>query len=359
MDWVTIYTPGHLDMYDSYGLLACELARHIERLGVSVNLLPLGDRLVDNQPPEVRRIAARPLRMGFGGLLLGYPTSYDKFSPVSAMGPRVSITMFESTQLPSVWAPILSEVDSVIVPSRFCQQVFRDNGVTSRVSVAPLGLNPIYQPVQRDASSKPFTFLTFMDRGRRKGAYHAIQAFLRAFGDDPDYKLLVKTRQPKDMRVNILNSNIESIQKDMMPQELYELYQQAHVLVNPNLGEGFGLIPREFAASGGLAMTSDWGGTADQIGLWALPIPVRSTVPAWQGHPDHEGLGMWANPDVDEIAELMKYVAANRHMYMSKAMHFGRFACSHYRWDRFARQVLAEWRRALHGYARTERTVTS
>jgi len=360
MDGITVYTPGNLDMYDSYGLIACELGRHIDSWGVHVNLVPLGERVMPGQPEDVRRVATRPIRMGFGGLLLGYPTNYGVYSSVSMMGPRVALTMFESTVIPQDWVEILNTVDAVIVPSAFCRDVFRESGVRQPIHVVPLGLDDTYQPVARDPDSKPFTFLAFADRGRRKGGHYAIQAFLRAFGDDTDYRLLMKYRAIEgNTPVNILNLNIDAIRGDMTSYELYDLYKEAHVLINANMGEGFGLIPREFAASGGLALATDWGGTSDDLAEWGLPIRVENLIPAWSGHPkfEFESLGVWANPDVEALAVLLRHIADNKEFFMTTAMYKAYEARSRYNWGTCAREVLNIWQGVTDGYSERLRAV--
>ncbi len=167
-----------------------------------------------------------------------------------------------------------------------------------------------------------------------------MQAFVKAFGDNTDVQLLLKARKGV-LEHDILNENIDIIQKDMTADELYELYLSTEVLVNPNMGEGFGLIPREYAATGGIAIATDWGGTADDIADWGLPIPYH-LVPAWKGH-KHEGLGYWAMPDVESLADLM----------VSSYEHYDRLADvgdiraqrvrQLYSWEAFAKGILEIW----------------
>lgn len=346
---VSLYSPNHWDYFDSYGLIACQLARHLTALGVRVNALGLGEMVRDNQPDSVREVTARPILPSLGGLFLGYPTAIVKQdNPLAQMGPRVAVTMFESSRLPDDWVEPLNGCDAVITPSTFCRDVFVSSGVTAPVHVIPLGIDEAYtlreEPVNR-RDGKPLTFLAFMDRGLRKGGVYAMQAFLRAFGDSPDHRLILKSREAQ-VGVNMVNPNIEMIQHDMTAEELNQLYHQADVLVNPNMGEGFGLIPREFAATGGIALATNWSGTADDIELWGWPLPYALAKATWPGNTILEGreLGVWAKPDVVGVAKAMQDVADNLSAYAFDAYVRAQEVRRMYDWRLFAERVLEVWR---------------
>lgn len=350
MDVINVFTPGHFDPYDSYGLIAVQLTRHLTRLGVYVNAIPLGDRQMASQPPDVAAVTRRPIRPAFGGFLLGYPTSHNAYGSLAAAGPRVAVTMFESTEIPAAWVPILNELDAVIVPSDFCLTVFKECGVTSPIYVVPLGIGEVYQPAARVRTGKePFTFLAFIDRGIRKGWHHAVQGFIKAFGDNPNYRLILKAREGVTS-IGFTNPNIDIIQKDMTEQELYELYLSCDCMVNANLGEGFGLIPREFAATGGLALATNWGGTAENLDSWGLPIDY-TLVPAWGDGHHHKGLGMWADPDIPGLAVLMKVVADTRHKWQPRVLARAGKLHEMYSWQTFAETAYQIWEQAAEKYA--------
>lgn len=350
MEIANVFTPGHLDPYDSYGLIACQLVSHLARLGVRVNAIPLGDREMDTQPADVAAVARQPIIPAFGGFLLGYPTGYNEYGALATAGPRVAVTMFESTQIPPAWVPILNKLDAVIVPSQFCLDVFKQCGVQIPIYVVPLGIGSAYHPDERRERrpERPFTFLAFSDRGIRKGWHHAIQAFIKAFGDDPNYQLIIKARRPTEhsRAISFSNPNITVIAEDMTEQELCNLYLSADCLINANLGEGFGIIPREFAATGGLALATNWGGTAENIEEWGLPIDYE-LVEAWGDDHKHRGLGLWAWPNIDELATLLEVVVETRDSWQPKCLERTARLHDMYSWERFGETACSIWR----GYA--------
>lgn len=346
-DIVTVYAPGHLDPFDSYGLIGCELIRNLDAMGVQVNAVALGQSQHANQPEDIAEITRRPLKAAFGGILLGYPTGYHEYT-LAEYGPRVAVTMFESSKILPEWVGILNTLDAVVVPSQFCYESFTDCGVTSPIHVIPLGISETYQPYKRPYR-EPFTFLAWMDRGKRKGGFHAISAFNLAFGDDPDYQLLLKTRE-NIAAFNITNENIDLIQQDMTEAELYELYKSVDCLVNPNLGEGFGLVPREFAATGGIALATNWSGTADDLNEWGWGIPYTLKRADWRGIEKFNGvdLGNWAEPDIEALAALMRDVADHRRTYQTIAMNQAANIHKLYSWRAFTTAVYEVWKEAAY-----------
>jgi glycosyltransferase involved in cell wall biosynthesis len=328
-----------LEPWESYGLVGIQLLHWLDRLGVEV----------DWHGPNDLGGPATPA----GGILLGTVDGCERKLSLFD-GPRVAITMFESTRLPADWLPPLNNMDAVIVPSRFCAAVFAESGVRTPIHVIPLGVGDQYRFKERSkkegTAAAPLTFLAFLDRGERKGGQTALQAFVRAFGDDMRYRLILKSRRSQ-MGLSFTNPNIETIQADLSEGELVKLYQRADVLINPHCGEGFGMIPREFAATGGLALTTAFSGTADELPLWGMGIPYKLVPSTWRDVPKHAGqnLGEWARVNVDEVAQTLREIARDwpklQPRLRSKAT-----ACRRlYDWCDFAEDVLGVWKGITKG----------
>lgn len=353
MTIVTVYAPGNADMFDSYGLIACELIRHLDKAGIYANLMTLGSQQHASQTAELAALTSRPVRPSLGGIMLGWPTTYAKHdSPLAQHGRRVAVTMFESSKLPKGWTDILNEMDAVIVPSTFCRDVFAACGVNVPIHVIPLGISETFQPHWREygprvRGDKPFTFLAIGDRGKRKNPDAALQAFLLAFDDNEDYRLVIKTRDPKDNpHIIFTNPNIDMISADMTEQELYQLYCDCDCFVFPSLGEGFGLPPREAAATGMPVIATNWSGLTDDIGVWGIPLDYQLVTADWQGSRDLEGqdLGLWAEPDIEHLADLMHCVADHSQAYRIRAHHAAIRVHGLYSWHHFATAVYDIWR---------------
>jgi len=309
------------DPLESYGQLAWGLVGGLEsRHGATINVVgghrrPTAD-LADRSLRDRAAIAPRPAS---GSILLGYPPLYHTLGNSLAAATRIAVTMFESSELPSGWVDVLNRLKAVVVPSSWLETVFRDAGVTAALHRVPLGIKECYVPTHRPAGRSPFTFLTVATPYPRKGWDIAVRAFDAAFGRSVDHRLIIKMRAGWRLPVRIVHPRVEILAENLDDCGMVELYRSVDAFVFPSRGEGFGLPPREAAATGLPVVATNWGGTADDIENWGWPLR-SSPVKAWYGHTLHAGLGTWAEPDVLHLAELMRMIAAGGAVVQSRAM---------------------------------------
>ncbi len=344
---VSIYAPAW-DAYDGYGRMALEMLWHLHEQGVAANVLttPNGQILHDSQTPEVQELLNEPLQITMGGLMLGYPTLREQYSPLLSAGQSVAITMFESTQLPDGWVESLNQCTAVIVPAKWLVESFRQCGVKVPIHLVPLGVSESFYPVRRNRGN-PYTFLCWGDRGIRKGWDLAMQAFVQAFGDSEKVRLIMKTRakgfpyEPTEK-----HPNIEVIESDLDEAGLQALYASVDCMIFASRGEGFGLPPREFAATAGPVICTQW--WADELPSWGYPIHYKM-VTAWEGHERFEGLGEWAEAKVDHLAQQMQHVyQQNPGLIEHMGFRSAQYVLKNYTWERFAEQVWAIWNNPLN-----------
>jgi len=309
---------------DSYGRLACELASRLVVSGVHVNRM--GD---------ASDVYIKP---AMGGILMGWPTNFKGYGWWMQAGVKIAITMWESTQLPPEWAAILNTFDAVILPARFLVDVFRDNGVTAPLYVIPLGVSDEFQYTRRPVDRSPVRLLTIADRGYRKGSHEVAYAFQRAFGDSKHVQLTMKARR---FPIRITNPNIEVLESDMTNTQMAMLYAQCDAMFFAGR-EGFGLPPREFAATGAPAFALDWGGTTDDLGLWGYPL-TSTMESAWSDNDALRGLGEWGKADVDDMATQMTDFVDHRQRYLEEAHDKALYASARYSWKQFTDSVCAVW----------------
>lgn len=339
---VPIYAPT-FNLCESYGRKASHLAAYIRDLGHDVIEIALDAETSGiNYPTQP------------GGIILGYPTSFTEFGLFAQTGPRVCVTAWESSQVPPGWVNALNTFAAVSVGSQFVKDVFAAEGVQAPIRVHPLGVEAAFtwrpRPLQR-----PLIFLVFSDRYEggvdRKGAFLALDAFVNAFGDRQDVHLVLKSRAGSKP-IDVTNRNVTCLSADLTFQELSNLYAACDVMIFASKGEGFGIPPREFAATGGVPLVTDWGGLHDGVKQYAYPLKY-TLEPAWKKDPWFAGQGGdWAKADKQDLMRKMIALANHDRVFLH---HVGRkfsdYALQTYSWDRFARDVFATYQEVLEGSA--------
>lgn len=333
----SIYSPT-FETEDSYGRIATRLFEQLCARDMFVNT-------VGKFPLEKR---FRPIA---GGIHLGYPTNRAIFGELANTGPIVQVTMFESDALPSDWIKPLNESSVIVVPSPWQEQMFRTQGVDRKIVVAPLGIDPVFKPIER-RHREGATFVCIGDRGLRKGWFDACRAFAIAFKDDPNYTLIVKCRKEAHFPIKPVNPNIIIFEEDLSEAELAAFYGECDAMIFPSQGEGFGLPPREFAATGGVAFATYWGPLKDDVSLWGFPIEC-SEGEAWKGH-KFKGIGKWAVPSVEHLVSQLRYFAEHKRVFLDRAYRKAERVAEHYQWETFGEIVYHAWNACTYskvGYA--------
>lgn len=330
----------------SYGRISHELYNAFTALGIHTNT-------VGEHAPETR------FQPCFGSIVLGYPTdTKTTYPPITQLGKRLIVTMWETDTLPKGWTEALNDFDAVIVPTQWNVDVFRANGVTSPIHVVPLGINSDFKYIERPLERKVHRFLAIEANNERKNWRTIIEAFYRAFGNDPHYRLIFKNRQQAYSHMAngyIPDENISVMEHDLPIQALARFYGDFDYMVFPSLGEGFGLPPREFVATGGIAIATNWGGLSEGIHEWGYPLEIEGLIPAkFSDLPanEHLNVGSWGSVAVDTLALAMRDVVANRDEYLLKAKQQSDYVVKTYTWKSFTDRVLEIWQ-DLDGDKRT------
>lgn len=218
-------------------------------------------------------------------LFFGWPRAWMLGNDKQRVGDMIFHTMWEQEALPEGWANVLNRVGLVWVPSRWCKGVFENSGVKTPIMVSGYGADPVEFPLIKRPDG-PFTFIAIAHSlGDRKGAWAVWRAFniLKFKGELKDAKLIVKVQKgifdDKQIKLHDRNGNsfqakdskgnradgVEFVYGSMFQKDYALMMTRAHCLIYPQLGEGFGLIPLEFACTGGLAMVHDYSGCSEYV----------------------------------------------------------------------------------------------
>lgn len=247
------------------------------------------------------------------GLLYNYP--YGIISMRSDV--RLIYTMFESDKLPEEWPEYLKMADEVLVPSKWCQDVFAQSGVKS--TVVPLGYNDrafgyVDRPIPIEANI-PFTFIHYDSFNLRKGWAEVFEAFTKEFSTDEPVRLILKTAQSA-VAVPIMKSqypNIDVVTGTLPEAELVDLLRGAHCMLYPSRGEGFGITPLEAMATGLPAIVPNAHGISEYFNSnYMLEVKAPDRCPGLYSRFKGEDVGQMVVCDTDDLRRQMRYAYNNQ-----------------------------------------------
>jgi len=322
---------------DGYGGSAEQLVSSLSKK-ISLSFLPMytDPNYEKNSDPElIKSINFSKGLVGKKYLQYSQPAITESLSVHRKLNiERFSFTMFESTQLPSAWPNKLnSNYNRVIVPSEFCQNLFRDSGINIPIEICPLGVDTEFwrfSDRRQRLGSQPFTFLLLFARHNindiRKNTGMVLSAFKKAFHDNEDVRLIVKCSKNTSLppEYSQYKKNVEFITEFYPKQKLLELYKKADAFVFPSLGEGFGLPPREAMATGLPTILCNWSSLTD-IAKDTISFPIQpiGLQPARYGdsfcEKENGGkkyIGEFCKISEDELVHQMINVFSDQHLAM-------------------------------------------
>lgn len=229
---------------------------------------------------------------------------------------------WELPKAPQDWRHAMPFVHEIHANSAFVADAVRPLAGDRPVHVVPYPL-PLREPIEpMTRTTRPFTALVVFNISSnftRKNPCAAITAFRKAFGDDPEARLIVKYSNafawPKAERMMRQAAqgaaNIDLIGEVLEERALETLYAQADVVMSLHRSEGLGLVVAEAMMRGLPVIATDWSSTAEFMdATCGMPIPYTLvSVDDPQGnYPGRDT--MWAEPDVDAAAAALKRLRA-------------------------------------------------
>ena len=317
---------GPFNPVDGYGASAEQLLLALNRLGVPLSFIPAYYESAHMADPQLHRLAeiqATDRRH----YLLYHPPGVTLAYHQAARATKNLFTMFEATGIPTGWKEVINEAyHRLIVPSRFCKDVFGACGVEIPISVVPLGTNTRLWPViDRSKRDKPFEFLLLANahwENGRKNYAECLGAFMAAFAGKKDVRLTLKMTFGFQGPRPHLSDNVDIVVGRLSQPDVLRLMHRADCFLFPTAGEGFGLPPREAMCTGLPTVITDWGALAElydpRINYSISCVGYRDFWFPTPGKAGGEIVGQLAEISVDELAAVMSYIYEHRQEAFTK-----------------------------------------
>lgn len=275
---------------DGYGIASKMIMKELEKIDVPTKPHYMGQKIA---------------------ILFHNPYSVLNLQP----GYRIIYTMFESDKIPDDWISYLNAANMVLVPSKWCQKVFKNAGIDS--TVVPLGYDHhSYQYIERKnkrEQRKDFVFLHYNAFNARKGFLEVFKAFSKAFSPDEPVKMIMKTVVDRPYQRFPISEdkypNIEVVEGKLSEFDMFKLMEKSDCFVFPSRGEGFGITPLEAMATGMPAIVPNAHGISEYFdSRYMYEVKVQSTCPALYSRYKGLDVGKMVVCDVDHLASQMRYI---------------------------------------------------
>jgi glycosyltransferase involved in cell wall biosynthesis len=293
-----IYLATVVGRKNGYGIASVTLIKELEDIGVKVSRSQLGQKI---------------------GVLFHNPYSVFRLGTPY----RIIYTMFESTKIPDDWIEYLNGADKVLVPSKWCADVFAKSGIETKV--VPLGYNHrIFQYKEREnkrVAHAPFKFLHYNAYNLRKGFLELVNAFTKEFDPSEPVKLILKTtlKQPPFPFPPSRYPNIEVIQGEVSDDKLADLCHECDSFVFPSRGEGFGITPLEAMATGMPTIVPNAHGISEYFDKeYMYEVKVKEECPAVYSRYKDVDVGKMVVCDTDDLRRQMRYVYEHQEEALNK-----------------------------------------
>ncbi len=266
-------------------------------------------------------------------------------------GRSFGYTMHESMTLPPGWANHINhKCQWLIVPHAWLIPVMEEAGVEVPIEVVGSGIDPDECSITTKPRihSRPFTFGCLGDRGGRKGNQEVITAFYKAFDHrNKDVRLLSKCR-PGSRQQNLdfsYSSDDRFTIWDADVDRISDIYAPMDAFIFPSKCEGWGQPCRESAACAVPTIVTRFSGLDDETDQWAIPLDNYSMV---ESKMKGSG-GKWAQPNIDELVEKMRWLYENQDEAKRNALKAARWLRENRTYDQAAENLVNTMAKYLGG----------
>lgn len=256
---------------------------------------------------------------------------------------RIGFTYWETETIPKNWVMPMKYVNEIWTTSQWAVEVFGKSLPESKIVNFKLGVDPVFN-YTNGPQKGPFTFMHIGSPSSRKNTQMAVDCFLKVFGGDRDYRLIIKSNGPPDARWRTESGEnlgaigkhpqIKVIDEIVSEAELSKIYEMAHCFVYPTSGEGWGMLPFQALAKGIPTICTN-ASACKEFAYLSIPLDYQIVPTRMAGIYSRS---TWAMPKVDDLCDKMLYVVRNYDFEKDKAHEASKFLHANYSWENVAKE---------------------
>jgi glycosyltransferase involved in cell wall biosynthesis len=256
------------------------------------------------------------------------PNFMEKYDKTYLQGHyNIGYWNWELSTFPPDWLSSFEYFDEIWVPTCFTQDSVSHKSPVPVIKI-PLSMNEDFKLADLnrthfnlDQDSFVFLFIfDFHSYAKRKNPLAIIQAFQKAFVKKDNVNLVLKCSHPekdttyfKQLQDAAKNTNIIIINRILDREEINSLMCLSDCYVSLHRSEGFGLTISEAMRMSKPVIATGYSGNMDFMNINnSFPVKYKLVEVGEKDYPPFKSGYMWADPDINHAAELMRFVYDNQ-----------------------------------------------
>jgi len=310
-----IFLHSNFDTITGYGNSAVNLAIELQKRDIAV--YPLCKSIGFDMPEEFLNLLMRKYPIGQYidyYINMDTPDRLDIPKNLEFIEKKIAYTMWEQTRLTKQFKKkYFKNYSNIFVSCSMNVEPFGEVFDENKIKIVPLGIDTrFYAPVKRDFFDTKLKVCMNGALTYRKG----IDILTDVMLDDRIKKLPIEFHLKNSQRtvhpkISEANPNIFIYEGVWEKEQVKNLYDNCHVMICPNRGEGFNQTAVEFLATGGVVLTHNWGGhQAWANSEYCKTIPYKLVpVEKWA---DVQKDSKWAEVNKEDIIKALLDLYQNR-----------------------------------------------